>query len=311
MSLKIGVDIGSKYIKIVEGYEKKDSLYLTNIEKIENPIENFRNISIEDTEILGNFLRDFLNKNNYKGKKCIFSIAGNNIIFHYFELPNLSEEELENAIKLEGIQIIPDFLDNYEYDYISFNIDSKKNIFLISCPLIKVEIYNKIFLKAKLRPLIMDVDGLAVLNSFLYFNKDTNSVCILNIGFSISNLVIFLKDKFLFCRDILWGTHNIEKIEEFEKNVILNDIIPEFIEDINVSLKYFQNKTGEKINKMYLTGGGANISGIKEVIEKNINIPCENYNPLSFFSESLIPLDKIENGMSYAVCIGLLTRKII
>lgn len=313
MNLKICIDIGTKYIKIIEGYERRERLYITNIEKIDNPVENFGKIKEDDEEILGNFLKDFLKKNKFKGQIGIAGISSPDLIYHYFELPNLQKEELESAIKLEGVQIIPDFLENYEYDYISFNGNNKKIITLIACPKNKVDFYTQILLKSKLKPLIIDVNGIAVLNSFLYFNREEEPICILNIGFSLSNLVIYLKDKFLFLRDIQWGVKNVEKKEEEVYNdfSFYTNKIGEFSEEIKISLKYFQNKTGETINKIYLTGGGTKIPEMKENIEKNLNIISEYYNPLLNLSENLIPVDKKEDGMSYTVCTGLLTRKII
>ena len=69
MDLKVCIDLGSKFIKIIEGYEKKGKVLIRKIEKIENPIENFRKITDEEEiEILGNFLRDYLRKTETKSK---------------------------------------------------------------------------------------------------------------------------------------------------------------------------------------------------------------------------------------------------
>lgn len=311
MNLKIAIEIGSEWIKIIEGYEKGGKLYILNIKKIEVPIENFLNLTDEDTQILGNFLSDFLKKNNFRSKNTVFSITSNDAIYHYFELPILPKEELENAIKLEGIQLIPDFNENYDFDYISFDLGNKKNIVLIAYPKNKVKIYNQILINAKLKPLIMDIPGTALLNSFLYFNRKENPICLLNLGFSVSNVVIYLREGFLFLRDILSGIKNLKKSEETYDQILTNEKMTEFNEEIKMSLTYFENKTGQNVNKIYLTGEVLEINSLKESIEKNIGISTEIYNPLLFVPDSTIPVEKKQEGMSYAICIGLLTRKII
>ncbi|MCX7917345.1 MAG: pilus assembly protein PilM [bacterium] len=310
MHLKTCINIGDKYIKVIEGYEKKGELYLLRMKKIENPVENFEKISEEDVEKLGNFLHNFLKKNGFVGKIGIFSPNEADVIYHYFELPKLNKDEFENAIKLEGLQTIPNFIENYEYDYISFDINNKRVITLIAYPKNKVNIYCNILLKSGLRPLIMDNPGIAVLNSFLYFKKEEQCVCIINIEQTFSNLVIYLKNKFIFIRDISWGIQSIIEKEDNEKKFLLKEAANNLCEEINVSLKYFNNKTGENVSKIYLTGEIMEIEGLKNIIEENTDIFCEYYNPLLNFTKGLSSIEEKEEGILFSICIGLLTRKI-
>ena len=310
MDLKICIDIGSKFIKIIEGYEKKGKVFIRKIEKIENPVENFRKISEEEeVEILGNFLRDYLRKIDVKGKLCLFTVSGDDLIYHYFHLPDLPEEELENAIKLEAIQIMPEPIENYDYDYISFSFNGKKNIILTAFPKRKTKIYIDIFTKCKLRPLIMETTCSSIVNSFIFFKKE-ELFAILNIGNSISNLSIFLKNKFVFFRDIIFGGKIIGDIENVSKEV-LNEVIDGLVEEINISLKYFENQTEKKIEKIYITGGGSIIPNLKEVLEEKTKIQFEIYNPLLYLKENLIPLEIKENGVFFTSTFGLLIRKIL
>ncbi|MFN4227959.1 MAG: type IV pilus biogenesis protein PilM [Candidatus Ratteibacteria bacterium] len=305
MNLKICIDISEEFIKIIEGWEKKGKIYITNIEKVKNPIDDFEKITEEDIEKIGSFLRDFLRENKFNGKKGIFSVNDKDFFYHILELPSLSKEELENAIKLEGIQLIPDFIENYEYDYYYLDLNNKKGVILIAYPKNKTDLLIKILQKAQLKPIIMDVNGIAALNSFLYFNQQENQVAILNIEFPISNLCIYLKDIFLLIRDIQIGIKNVEEATD------LKEKISEFINELKVSFQYFQNKTGKSINKIFLTGEAKRITLLKELIEENLNLFVDYYNPLLNFTDSLIPVEKKEDGVSYAVCVGLLLRKII
>ena len=310
MDLKVCIDIGSKFIKVIEGYEKKGKVFIRKIEKIENPLENFRKISEEEeVEILGNFLRDYFKKIDIKGKICLFTVSGDDLVYHYFQLPDLPEEELENAIKLEAIQIMPEPVENYDYDYITFNFNGKKNITLIAFPKRKTKIYLDIFLKCKLKPLIMETSSSSILNSFLFFRKE-DSIAILNIGHSILNLSIYLKDKFVFFRDIIFGGKIMGEIEETEREA-MNEKIGDLVEEINISLKYFENQTERKVEKIYITGGGSIIHGLKEILEEKTKTQFEIYNPLLYLKNNLIPLEIKENGVFFTSAFGLLTRKIL
>lgn len=306
MNLKVCVDIGSKFIKVIEGFERKGEFYITKIGKIENPLKNFRKISEEsEIETFGNFLRDYFKKTEIKGKLGILNVSGEDVIYHYFEIPDLPKEEIENAVKLEAIQVISEPIENYEYDYICFPANGKKNITFIAYPTKKIKTYLDIFSKAKLKPLIMETDGTCLINGLMKLKKYENLICILNIGNSISNLAIYLKGKFLFLRDIIWGGRFIEGEEEIEEKM------SNLIEELNISLTYFQNKTAEKIEKIYLTGGSAYIPEIKDILEKNLALSFENYNPLLFLKNHSIPEEIKQDGMSFSIAFGLLTRKIL
>ncbi|MGC8976555.1 MAG: pilus assembly protein PilM [Candidatus Ratteibacteria bacterium] len=306
MDLKLCIDIGSKFIKLIEGNEKKGKIFIRKIGKIENPFENFRRITEEDEiESFGNFLRDYLKKNDIISKLCLFSVSGDDLIYHYFQLPDLPKEELENSIKLEAIQILPQPIENYDYDYLTFNLNGKKNILLTAFPSKKTKIYTDILTKSRLKPVMMDTDSLSLINSLIYFKKDA-FFAILNIGYTISNISIFLKNDFVFLRDINWGG----KIIQDEKEVD-DEKFSGIVEEIDLSLKYFENKTGKKPEKFYITGGCSIFPWVSEILGKKTGIQFEIYNPLLYIKENLIPLELKEEGMFFSIATGLLVRKIL
>jgi type IV pilus assembly protein PilM len=310
MNLKVCIDIGSKFIKIVEGYEKKGKIFIRKIEKVENPLENFRKVSEDEAiEKVGNFLREYLKKIDIKGKYCLFTVSGEDLISYYFQLPDLPEEELENAVKFETVHILPESIENYDYDYISLPLNGKKNITLVAFPKRKTKIYLDIFSKCKLKPLIMETSSSSILNSFLFFKKE-DLFAILNIGYTISNLSIFLKDKFVFLRDIMWGSKVIGDIEESNIEVI-REKTDDLIEEINMSLKYFEHHTEKTIEKLYITGGGSILPGLQGVLKEKTELQLEVYNPLLYLQNNLIPLEIKEKGIFFTSAFGLLIRKIL
>ena len=63
-----------------------------------------------------------------------------------------------------------------------------------------------------------------------------------------------------------------------------------------ISIKFF--------NKFYLTGGSAEMLGLKEYVGENLNVDVEVLNPFKNTDCSL----EIENPAQYAVAIGMAVR---
>jgi Tfp pilus assembly PilM family ATPase len=119
-----------------------------------------------------------------------------------------------------------------------------------------------------------------------------------------------LKDKFVFFRDIIFGGKIMGDIEEINREA-MNEKIGDLVEEINISLKYFENQAERKVEKIYITGGGSIIHGLKEIFEEKTETQFEIYNPLLYLKDNLIPLEIKENGVFFTSAFGLLTRKIL
>ena len=73
----------------------------------------------------------------------------------------------------------------------------------------------------------------------------------------------------------------------------------------------FEKNQGRKIERVLLSGGGANLSGIEEYCEKQINLPVSIGNSLMRLSyPPEIELLAKELGPEFAVAIGLAIKEI-
>ncbi|HDN97821.1 MAG TPA: hypothetical protein ENG68_01500 [bacterium] len=328
MSIKVGIDIGSRYIKIIEGIVRKGKLYIRNAGFVENPVENFRKFNEDEIKILSGFLKDYLKKLSIKGKETICSISGEDIILHYFEIPDIPEEEIKNAVQLEALQVISTPLGDLEYDYVVFDFKGKKNILFVAYPKEKCEVFVNFLSSSGLKPVIMDIDSLAVINCYEYFNKDEKSpIFILNVGHEYTNFSIKGAGGYIFVRDIHFGGRNITQLisetyqlsireaEDFKIKKENNHQVKNFVEqsleeitdELNGGLRYFENKTGLRPSKILLTGGSSLLPGLKEFLEEKLKTKVELWNPFYKFDDSL-PYDIKKNGIYFAPCLGLIIR---
>ncbi len=300
---------------------------------IENPVEDWKkNVDENSGGVLSNFLKEYINKLNVRTKNCICSLSGEGLVIHYFEIPEMPEEEIKNAVEIEVLQVLPTGIENIEYDYSVFNVGGKKYVFFVGYPKEKCDFILNVFQKSGLKPLIMDIDGLALVNCYNYVKKNNWQlpVFILNLGHNTTNLSIAQKDGFVFVRDIPFGGNNvinlisetkeisIEESENFIKNEenyqevqdAVKNSSEELLREIEIGVEYFRTRTGERPSEFLITGGSSILSGLKQLLEEELQENIEIWNPFEYIDENLVPPDIKEQGRFFSISLGLLTRKI-
>lgn len=334
MRWRIGVDTGSYYIKIVEGTEKNERLVIRRIGYLPVPFSEFKNnLSEREQDIFVKTLKDFLKEHRIVTKRGILSTGGSGTIIHYFDIPDLPKEEIDSAVQLEMMQVVPGGIKNLEYDYTLLPAkNNKKTVLFVGYPKEKCEFLISTMQMSGIKPIIMDYDGLAVLNSFKFLHKKKEDIVfIINIGHKTSNLVLAESDGFVLVRDIPFGGKNItetvasdrkistEEAEIYGKKTesrneikkIISEDISELIIEVRTSMEYFKNRAGKSPQKLFLTGGGSLFPGLCEIFEKEINVKTTVWNPLEEMeTENPIPLDLKNKGTMFTVSLGLVIREV-
>ena len=110
----LGVDIGTSYIKIVEiskfGHRRKLENYgfLPATVLYEKPFRTFeKNTLLLSTQDIARAIRAIMQESEMKTRQALFSVPDFSTFFTNFELPQMSKEELEQAVKYEARQHIP------------------------------------------------------------------------------------------------------------------------------------------------------------------------------------------------------------
>ena len=160
---------------------------------------------------------------------------------------------------------------------------------------------------AGLKPVLVDTDAFAVLNSYeINYDIDPSKVtALINIGFENTN-VVFLKDGvYHSTRDVSNGVRLISEAvsREFRLNQELTakamkgemdssidqdmfkatvaTTFEELIAGIEVAISYFKSSSGsEMLDWIVLSGGGALVPYLPELMQNKLAIPVEIFNPL-------------------------------
>ncbi|MCM8821226.1 MAG: pilus assembly protein PilM [Candidatus Omnitrophica bacterium] len=335
MSVCLALDIGSHYIKVVEGYSKKDRLVVRKAGITRNPFPN-AHISLNENlqKQFATFLKDFLKKLGVKRSETVCGISGEGLIIHYFDIPDVPENEIKNIVEMELLQVIPGGAEKIEFDYaiLPAQNSGKKTVMVAGIPRSKSSFFVNTLIMAGLKPIIMDISGVSLANCFMTFKKNNQkSAAVINVGARYTNIAIIEKKGFVFVREIEFGGNLINReitrlknisnleAENFKKNPqfsdeiekILKEISAEFIQEISVSLKYFETRTSEKAEKFFLTGGSSLLPGFLGIIEKTLEIPGEIWTPMSGLYESCKTDESECVEPCFSQVLGLALRKIV
>lgn len=336
MKHHLAIDVGSCYVKVIEGCERNGRLVINKIGYFPNPFPDLRNSLVErEQDVFVKTLKEFLQKHGIREKRTVSNVSGTGVIAHYFEIPKLSENEIKSAVQLEMMQVTPGGTKNLEYDYIFFpGKNGRKTVLFIGYQKERCEFFTRSLQRAGLKPLIMDHDSLAVLNCFNFLNKKHSEVVfLLNVGHKITNFVLAEKNGFILIRDIPSGGKDLAESIANKRNISVEDAeiysnrkentdelikivatdLEDLLSEVTKGMEYFKNRTGKSPETLFLTGGVSIMPGITELFEQHVKIKTVLWNPLEHMvnvKTLLLPEDLKKRGSMFTVSLGLVLRKI-
>lgn len=309
----VSVDIGSSLIKLVQLNQSSEKIRLERVAIIENPTSH--QSSREDREavaVLTANIKHSLKKNHITVKDAVSSLSGPSIIIQYFKFPRISEKELENAVNLEAQRMMTTKLDAMDTDFQVLpqykKATGEQEILFVAAPRKMVQQRMEMLRHAGLNPIAIDIDCLALANSFLSLRNilPGEHIMILNLGASTINIAILGKNSLYFIRDI---SLNLKDSVDYVDKSVLDTAFNE----IDRSIHYFEARArGSKVDKVILTGGGSATSEITNVFSGALNLPLERWNPLEnieFDDRKLGYQFEEDQGYLLSIAIGLGLRE--
>jgi Tfp pilus assembly PilM family ATPase len=216
--------------------------------------------------------------------------------------------ELKSTMQFEAGQYIPLPRDEVILDCAIVKGKAEENKMLVVLAAVKKAIiYERISLleKAGLTARVIDVDCFCLSNAFNHSYQwappeaktDKSEVIgLLNIGANSTNMVILDNGTLRFSRDIAFGGSELS----------LNNLAGE----ISSSIDYFENQSGKRLEKAYLSGGAADASGMVNFLNHQLGIAVAYYDFFSGLKQG--PAMNTEGlkakGNSFVIALGLVLR---
>jgi type IV pilus assembly protein PilM len=339
----LGVDIGTTSIKIVEISAGKKAPRVVNYGILESSGYLARANQALQTSGLKIFeedavtlLRALVKELGSSTKDAIASLPPFDVFMTLVDFPAMEAKDIAKALVYQAKQYVPLPLSEVALDWmkIADYQDDKgfahQKILLISVPQEQIKKYQRMFTSAGLRLRALEIESLSIARIFA---GDPTPSIVVDIGSRSTNTIFMEKGILAWSAqsDIAASSLttalatslgiNPMRAEELKKergilgtgpNYELSTIMMPFLDAIVNEVKkatysYRQQfATAAVAERIVLTGGGANLSGIEKYFEKEFGIPVVKASPFSRFEcpDEILPFIP-ELGAPMAVALGL------
>lgn len=335
----LGIDIGTASIKVAEISRWGGGRTLDNYGEIQSAAlfkESFRASGKGNYLFSANFvsraIRAILDEAKIKTTAAIFSIPDFSTFFVSFDLPPVSLKELPDAIRFNAPQYIPLPISEITLDWkiISGTPGSKQNIKILVVAVANqvVQEYQRVAEMSGLELYALEAEALAVTRALVKDHKKT--ICILDIGVQSTTVNIIdrgiLKKSYSF--DFAAGNQltyaissaldkgyiEAEEIKKTkgllssQKNVsdILYLLVDPLLSEVTKISLEFAREEGREVEEIYLTGGTANLPGLKEYFAAVLKKKTEITNCFAdFLYPPILGNSLVEMSPRFSVAVGV------
>jgi type IV pilus assembly protein PilM len=328
----IGLDIGDESIKITEVDTSWGKIGLNNLQIFDTPAGSVKDGKLVDSNALADKIGAALDEGGFEANKVVTAVSGEQVISRTVEVPNLSEDQLEETVKWEAEDQLPVDIEDVilDYELLGETPNGQYQLLLIAIKKNLVNKYLELFNKLDLIPVAIETEPIAIARTVdrLYLSP---TVCVIDVGVKTTDISVISDDRLLFSRTVGMGGTSITKeiseahdltMEEAEKykkeNNLFSESEPNFIlknltTAIYRSLDYFQVKNADNdIEKIVLTGGGGRLTDFDKHLTQEFGVKVEQLglsDRLSINNTNLSGYDLEEDAQLLGVSIGLSLRK--
>lgn len=339
----VGLDIGSSSVKAVELRKVKSGYELLHAGLEPLASDTVVDGAIMDALSVSDSITKIFADKKIRTRTVATSVSGHSVIVKKIALPAMTDEEMEESIQWEAEQHIPFDIADVNLDYQVLEAQgsaSTTDVLLVAVKKDKILNHTNVITQAGKVPLVVDIDAFAVQNAFEanYHPAPNATIALLNIGASIMNIVVTKGGTPLFSRDVSVGGNqftdalqkemnlSFEEAEEVKKGKSIEGVLSENVAmmiesvsevlllEIQKTFDFFRATTvGEQLQRVYLSGGCAKVSGFVEMVQGRLNVPVEVLDPFKSITIGkgidIGYLDEISPSM--AVAVGLALRSFV
>lgn len=341
----LGLDIGTHSIKAVlcESHHKNPRILKAGVREIRGET-GYEPKKLRRAETLLT-LRELMSEMRItpsKVKSLVTALGGPATSMKEIVSVRMSEEELASSLIFEARKHLP--LDDSDtiIDHQSLGEDpedpQKSRILLVATTRKMYGWHEAILKEAGFKVGVVDLEPLALLNSFNMTQQlpDQGLLLFLSLGARGTQFIVTGHQSRVFFREIPIGGFHLSEdlarqqslpIEEAEVRKCRQGIeafhpggqdgkpalalqqrtvIEDFLDEVRRTLRFYAKETGKSdFGKVMLTGGGAAMPGLPELLADKFSLPVEIWDPLA----GLEGAPAGARGPQFAHCVGLALRR--
>jgi type IV pilus assembly protein PilM len=337
----LGVDIGTASIKIAEvktgekGPEILNYGILETLSYLERFNEAFQASTLRISEgNVAKYLKLLIERAGIRARNVVATVPAFLAFSTLIEVPPMGDGEIKKFLDYQAKQYIPLPLSTVSFDWVKVGErklpsgEDRYQILLISIPNDQLQEFQNIFKAAGLRLKAVELEGMSLAKSLTDRSQELS--LIMDIGSRSTGFAVakngFLK--FSGQTDFSGGSLTqaisnglaiserraedlkrqrgiLGSLSERELSTLIQPLLDVIISEGKRVAQNYETNFGEKIQRVILSGGGANMAGIEKYVTDQFKVPAVKADPFANVRhpESLNPILK-EIGPLLSVAIG-------
>jgi type IV pilus assembly protein PilM len=300
----VGLDIGSSCIKAVELTREKFDYVITGYAQVEVNGEAARQDAIAELMRVAKF----------RSKRIATAVSGKNVVFRYIGMPEMPEDKLVQAVRLEADKYIPFDVNDVELDAqklasgVDANGKNEMKVLLVAAKKAVVSDHARMLIDLGLQPVAIGVDGFALGNAWELgdlvnpgVQEPGRTVALIDLGATKASINILRDNVSCFAREVPMGGQDLTnaiarrlgiepaqaetlKREPGDQLAVVQEACSQVLEDlgneVNLSFDFFENQFDGEVQEVWLTGGTALLPFLEESFEKIFEKRTKTWNPI-------------------------------
>ncbi|MBA1241230.1 pilus assembly protein PilM [Pseudomonas japonica] len=310
----LGIDISSTSVKLLELSRVGDRFKVESYAVEPLPANAVVEKNIAELEGVGNALLRVVTKARTATRGVALAVSGSAVITKSIEMDaGMTDDEMENQLKLEADQYIPYPLEEVAIDFEvqgpSARNPERVEVLLAACRKENVEVREAALAVAGLNARVVDVEAYALERAFgllapqLRNGDQPLTVAVVDVGATMTTLSVIHNGRIIYTREQLFGgrqlTEEIQRryglsVEEAglakKQGGLPDDYVAEVlqpfreavVQQVSRSLQFFF-AAGQfnQVDYIVLAGGTASLAGLDQLIQQRIGTPTLVANPFA------------------------------
>jgi type IV pilus assembly protein PilM len=303
----VGLDLGSEWLKMVKIRPGKGDLILESLSRSPWQPGDLDNNSATAKKIAG-----LWSQLSLKEQVVASSMAGHAVIVKRVTFESDSPKTLSDTVHKDARQYIPFDINDVYLDFQVLGPGAKEksyDVLLVASKKKVVQNLSEVIGQSGLSLSVIDVDSFAICNSFEYNypEQQEKPVYLLDIGGAQSVFCIYHNAQPVFLREVSFGGRvvteslaSILNLKRFEAERIklsgkedldaknakaisdaVNKTFKNWCDELKRLIGFYQSSSSNVVpaESLYLSGGGALLSGLKDVFQKELGLDVQYHNP--------------------------------
>ena len=301
----VGLDIGSGFVKLVEVDHSGDQPEVTRVAMRPLLPDAIVEGEIMDYGLVSDAVRGLFQEVGMKSADVVTAIGGHDVIIKKIEMDRMKESDAREVIRWEAEQHVPFDIKSVELDFqILDPLDEGRQMQVLLVAAKRELVDNKVGLlqDAGVNPVVIDIDAFALHNAFEhnYPGQLEGIIALVNVGHETTNVNILEDGVPILTRDIPFGSRKIREDLQRERGLTaeqaedvvqaretvddLEAFVSQSADEVAVGIErasafLMTREDGATLGKIFLSGGGARIPGMTQILARRMNVDTELVNP--------------------------------